>query len=91
MIMKRLRLGIIMIILSWLPFAQILLIIAHNNQKLMSEHASAEFRIIIWTIQIFIGLVGLLLAGKVAIIEARKEGWKHTPGHLWHLFWHGNG
>jgi hypothetical protein len=87
--MRRLQLGIVLIILSWLPFAQALLYIAHSNQNLTNEQASNEFRLVVWGIQIIIGFIGLWLAGKVAIQEARKDGWKHTGGHLWNLFWHG--
>jgi hypothetical protein len=43
--MKRLRIGIILFIISWLPIAQGILIIAHNHQKLTSDHASEVLRI----------------------------------------------
>jgi hypothetical protein len=79
--------GISLIILSWFPFAQIFLFIAHNNGKLTSNQSSQYFRLLIWAIQIVIGFVGLWLAGKIAIAEAKKDGWKHTPKSLWHLFW----
>jgi hypothetical protein len=85
----RLRLGIALFILSWLPIAQIGLIIAHNHGKLTSDHDSQVFRIIVWTIQFLIGLVGIWLAGQVVIKAAKQDGWRHTPKKLWHLFWSG--
>jgi hypothetical protein len=88
--MKRLRVGILLIIISWLPIAQVILIIAHNNQKLTTEHASSELRLWVWGIQILIGFIGVWLAGKVAIASTRQHGLKRAPAELWHLFRHGN-
>lgn len=87
--MKRLRTGIILILISWVPIAQIGLAIAHNHNLIMGDQASQEFRVTVWGIQIFIGLVGVGLAGRVAIDEAKQEGWKHTPSAIWKLFWQG--
>jgi hypothetical protein len=83
----RLRLGIILIIISWLPIAQVFLAIAHGQHKLSTNHESEIFRLVVWIIQTIIGLIGLLLAGKIAIQEAKKEGWKQTPNRIWRLFW----
>lgn len=87
--MKRFRVGIALIIISWLPVAQLLLYIAHANNKLTSEQSSNDFRMIIWGIQICIGLIGVWLAGKVAVDHAKKNGWRHTPKNLWKLMWQG--
>ena len=84
--MKRLRIGLGLIVLSWLPIAQVVLIIAHNHQHLMGEAASNEFRLVVWGIQILIGLVGVWLVGKLAVAAAKKDGWKKTPSNLWKLF-----
>ena len=84
--MLRVRLGIILIVLSWVPFAQVFIYIAHNNNKLMSEDSANEFRLVMWCVQIAIGLVGLWLVGKVAIQMAKQDGWKKTPAKIWHLF-----
>jgi hypothetical protein len=87
--MNRLRVGILLFVVSWLPIAQVALIIAHNNDQLTDEHASSVFRLSVWTIQFIIGLIGIWLAGRIALGEAREEGWKRTPKRLWHLFWQG--
>jgi hypothetical protein len=88
--MKRLRLGILLIIISWLPIAQTVLWIAHDNGKLKSEHQSNQVRLLIWAVQIFIGFIGLWLAGKVAIATTKQDGLKKTPSNLWQLFRHGS-
>jgi hypothetical protein len=85
--MFRLRLGIILIIVSWLPIAQVGIVIAHDHNKLTSSHESEVFRLVVWIIQVAIGLVGLWLAGKIAVQEAKEEGWRQSPKRLWHLFW----
>ena len=86
----RLRLGILLIILSWFPFAQILISVLRNHGHLTSEGSAANLRLVIWGIQIVVGLVGVLLVGKVTVKEAKRAGWRRTPRHLWRLFWRGS-
>jgi type IV secretory pathway VirB3-like protein len=43
--MSRLRLGIALFVISWLPIAQVVLVVAHEHQKLTSSHASNVFRL----------------------------------------------
>ena len=86
----RLRLGILLIILSWFPFAQILMSVLRNHGHLTSEGSAANLRLVIWGIQIVVGLVGVLLVGKVTVKEAKRAGWRRTPRHLWRLFWRGS-
>jgi hypothetical protein len=79
--------GILLILLSWFPFAQILISVLRDNDRLTSDSAATGLRLIVWGIQIVVGLVGLLLAGKVTIDEAKRSGWRRTPGRLWRVFW----
>jgi hypothetical protein len=85
----RLRVGILLWALSWFPFAQILIYIAHNNGRLTSASSANTFRLIVWGVQICVGLVGVALVGKLAVDEAKKAGWRKTPRRLWELFRHG--
>src|SRR5690349_18354806 len=85
----RLRVGILLWALSWFPFAQILIYIAHNNGRLSSASATNTFRLCVWGIQIVVGLVGVALVGKIAFDEAKRAGWRRTPRRLWELFRHG--
>jgi hypothetical protein len=86
----RLRLGILLIILSWFPFAQILISVLRDHGHLTSDRSASNLRLVIWGVQIIVGLVGVLLVGKVTIKEAQQAGWRRTPGHLWRLFWRGS-
>jgi hypothetical protein len=86
----RLRLGILLIVLSWFPFAQILIGIAHEHGRLASDRSALVLRLVVWGIQTLVGLVGLLLVGRLAVAEARRTGWRRTPRRLWHLFWRGS-
>ena len=87
--MARLRLGILLILLSWFPFAQIAISVLRHYGHLTSDSAANELRLIVWGIQIVVGLVGLWLAGKVTIDEAKRSGWRRTPRRVWNLFWRG--
>jgi hypothetical protein len=86
----RLRLGILLIILSWFPFAQILISILRDHGHLTGHNSAANLRLVIWGIQTVVGLVGVLLVGKVTVKEAKRAGWRRTPRHLWRLFWRGS-
>ena len=86
----RLRLGIVLIILSWFPFAQILISLLQPHGYLTNDSSAFIFRLVIWGIQIVVGLVGLFLVGKLTIEEAKRAGWRRTPSHLWRLFWRGS-
>ncbi len=89
--MTRLRVGIGLVIVSWLPVAQVVLLIAHNNNALTSSHASDLFRLSVWGVQIIIGLVGVWLAGSIAVNEVKQGGWKKAPARLWRLLREGDG
>ena len=86
----RLRLGILLIILSWFPFAQILISVLRDHGRLTGDNSATSLRLVIWGIQTVVGLVGVLLVGRVAVREAKRAGWRRTPSRLWQLFWRGS-
>ena len=86
----RLRVGVLLILLSWFPFAQIAIHIARSDDKLTSDASATTFRFVVWGIQIVFGLVGVWLVGKLAVDEAKRAGWRGTPRHMWQLFVHGS-
>ena len=86
----RLRLGILLIVLSWFPFAQIVIGVAQDNGRLTGDNSALVVRLVTWGVQIVVGLVGLLLVGRLAVAEAKRAGWRRTPRRLWHLFWEGS-
>ena len=85
----RLRVGILLMALSWFPFAQILIYIAQHNGRLTSASSANTFRLVVWGIQVVVGLIGVALVGKLAVEEAKKTGWRKTPRRLWQLFRYG--
>jgi hypothetical protein len=86
----RLRVGILLIAQSWFPFAQITIHIARSKGSLTSDASATAFRLVVWAIQIVVGLVGVWLVGRLAVEEAKRTGWRGTPRHLWQLFLHGS-
>ncbi len=86
----RLRVGVLLIVLSWFPFAQVAIHVAHSNGNLTSDSSATVVRLVIWGIQIVVGLVGVWLIGKLAVEEAKRTGWRGTPRHLGQLFLHGS-
>jgi len=83
------RFGLGLIVVSWLPIAQALIWIGHKNGQLNSKNAANEFRLIVWSVQIVIGLVGVWLVGKLAVAAVKKDGIRSTPANLWQLFRYG--
>jgi len=77
----RLRVGLALFVLSWLPFAQLVIWVSD-----MPEPQAGQFRIAVWTVQFLVGLVGIALAGAESIKMARGLGWRRTPAALWAMF-----
>ncbi len=76
----RLRLGVGLFVLSWLPFAQLYIWAAGLHGS-----AADRARIAIWTIQVIVGFVGLLIAGSAAKAVTKTVGWRRLPGALWSM------
>lgn len=89
-VMLKIRIGIILIVISWLPIAQTVLYIAHSNGNLTNDLQSQKFRLTVWAVQIIIGWIGLWMIGAVAFKLAKQSGWKKTPAKFWQLFLHGH-
>jgi hypothetical protein len=47
-------------------------------------------RLVIWGVQIAIGVLGLALAGSAFFQAAKQSGWKRAPGALWRALLHGD-
>ena len=77
----RLRTGLALFVLSWVPFAQIVIWTAD-----MTEPRAGQFRIAVWTVQFLVGIVGIALAGAESVRMARGLGWRRTPSALWIMF-----
>jgi hypothetical protein len=67
----RLRGGILLWLISWIPLALIF-------------GVTGTFRYVIWGFQFAIGAAGLALAGSVFVATVKAVGWKHAPAAVWH-------
>ncbi len=79
----RVRTGLILWVVSFVPFPVVLADALHHNGVLTSDQATRNFTLVLWAIQYAIGLVGLAVAGKEAIVIVRARGWRQLPRSLW--------
>jgi hypothetical protein len=74
----RLRFGLGLFVMSWLPIAQLWIWIG----DLQGDGAS-ELRAVIWSVQAVIGVIGLIIAGAAAKGAVKSVGWRRMPRALW--------
>jgi hypothetical protein len=72
----KLRVGVILWILSWVPYGLIF-------------GLSGAWLTVGWTVEIALGLVGLALAGTGFAQAVKARGWKRAPGIAWRVLLHG--
>ena len=85
----RLRIGLTVWLISWLPFPLLLLAIAHSNGNYTSAQQSSAFLATCYAVQYAIGFIGLLVAGSEAIKLVKSGGWRGLPKRLWRVIRHG--
>ena len=73
----RLRLGILLWLLSWVPIPILFGI-------------TGPARYAVWGVQIVIGLLGLALAGSAFFDAVKHVGWRRAPGALGRALLHGD-
>jgi hypothetical protein len=76
----RVRLGLGLFIVSWLPIAQIVIAVLG-----LHDGTTTTVRATIWAVQWIIGIVGLLIAGKAVATVVRRSGWRRTPRLMWRM------
>jgi hypothetical protein len=76
----RVRLGLGLFIISWLPLAQF--VIAAVD---LEGGGAQVLRAVIWGIQAIIGLIGLFIAGRPVAAVVRRSGWRQTPRVVWRM------
>lgn len=76
----RIRLGVGLVVLSWVPVAQVAI-------HLMGATGSAadHIRYAVWSIQVLVGFAGVAIAGKETIDLAKSVGWRRLPRAVWRL------
>ena len=72
----KLRLGITLWVLSWVPYGLIL-------------GLSGALLTVAWTVEILLGLAGLALAGTEFAQAVKESGWKGAPVIAWKAILHG--
>jgi hypothetical protein len=87
--MFRIRLGIILFIISWLPFEPLIVIWAHHHNVANGWRLSTIAIGILWIIQFIIGLIGIYFVGRAVMKESRRFGYKRAITNIWHIFLHG--
>ena len=72
----RLRVGIILWLLSWIPYGLIL-------------GLDGAWLTLAWTVEILLGIIGLALAGTEFAQAVKANGWKGAPKVAWRALIHG--
>lgn len=76
----RIRIGFGLIILSWLPIAQVVIWLSSD-----SGGDADRVRALIWGVQVVVGLVGVAVAGAETVKIAKSVGWREAPAAVWRL------
>lgn len=80
----RLRLGVLLIGIWWIPIWLLAPIVAH-----LADQPVGSVTIAIAIVQTIIGLIGALLAGRQAAKIVRHTGFRAVPGKIWRVLWTG--
>jgi hypothetical protein len=76
----RIRLGLSLVIASWLPIAQIAIWVTSA-----SGSQADRIRAVVWSVQVVIGLIGAAVAGAETVRIAKSVGWRRAPAVVWGL------
>ena len=80
----RLRLGVVLIGIWWIPIWILAPLVAH-----LVDQPAGSVTIAIAIVQTIIGLIGVLLAGRQAAKIVRHTGFRAVPAKIWHVIWTG--
>jgi hypothetical protein len=72
----KIRLGIALWILSWVPYGLIL-------------DLSGAWLTVAWTVEILLGIAGLAIAGTEFAQAVKAGGWNRAPAIAWRALLHG--
>ncbi|MHB8792141.1 MAG: hypothetical protein ACYC6O_02200 [Thermoleophilia bacterium] len=86
----RLRLGVLLLLMWFLPFWLLSPYIASLIDPADEESLTFTITVVIMTVQTLIGLVGAYLAGKETAGIIRNTPRKHMLATAWRIFRHGN-
>ena len=80
----RLRLGVVLIGIWWIPIWLLAPIVAH-----LVDQPVGSVTLVIAIVQTIIGLIGLLFAGRQTAMIVRHTGFRAVPAKIWHVLWTG--
>ncbi len=80
----RLRLGVALIGIWWIPIWLLAPLVAH-----VVGQPVGSVTVVIAIVQTIIGLIGVLLAGRQAAKIVRHTGFRAVPAKIWHVLWTG--
>jgi hypothetical protein len=80
----RLRLGVLLIGIWWIPIWLLAPVVAH-----LAHQPVGSVTLTIAIVQTVIGLVGVLLAGRQAAKIVRHTGIRAVPAKIWRVLWTG--
>ena len=81
---RRVRIGIILIALFWLPLWLLAPIWANKTGITVGQAT-----LIVGTAQVILGIIGFFVLGKQALVIVRRTSRRQLPKVIWHIFWSG--
>lgn len=85
----RLRLGVVFILLWWIPIWLISPLISEALGYSNNPSASHKVLVALLIIQSIFGIVGILIAGRVVVAQVKHTPYKKVPGAMWRIIWSG--
>lgn len=85
----RLRIGVLLILLWWLPFWALSPYIASAFGSSDDTHLTGIITTVIIIIQTLLGIAGMYLCGKQTAAIIKQTPKKQVPAKIWHILLHG--
>jgi hypothetical protein len=86
---RRIRVGLAVWVISYLPFPLLLEFILHAMGYLTNPQSSSEFILKMYALQFAIGFIGLIIAGRDTISLFKQVGYRRLPGCVWRAIRYG--
>lgn len=85
----RLRIGVLLILLWWIPFWAMSPYISQALGYSSDSHATAVITTIIMIVQTVVGFIGMYFCGKQVSLVVKKSPRKQVPAKIWQIFRYG--
>ena len=84
----RLRVGIILLFLFWIPFWALVPVL-ESTLNITSSQGIRNLTIVVMLLQSALGLAGVVIAGKQVALVMKSTKRKQMPKKVWHIVWTG--